>query len=394
MGKAKTQKRGSVTSGPYDRPSKQAAVNNVFKFNTRDYGQHILKNPGIAEQIVNKAWLKPTDTVLEVGPGTGNLTVRILAAQVKKLITVEMDPRMAAEVTKRVQGKPEQKRLEVLLGDVIKTTLPQFDVCISNTPYQISSPLVFKLLSLPNPPRTCVLMFQREFALRLTARPGDSLYCRLSVNAQFWAKITHVMKVGKNNFKPPPQVESSVVRIEPKMGGERPNISFEEWDGMLRICFNRRNKTMRASWLGNKEVLKLLERNYRLYCATKNIPVDDSIADGAEEDDMDDEMEEADENVEPTPGDEGEWDGIMDVDASEVTDDTPSFFDGLKLAGAQLPKTKSRHKKTRVALLVREKVRRVLEDTTELADRRSGKLEENDFLRLLHAFNEEGIHFS
>ncbi|RYP08617.1 hypothetical protein DL765_008725 [Monosporascus sp. GIB2] len=376
MGKAKTQKRGSATLGPYDRPSKQASVNNVFKFNTKDYGQHILKNPGIAEQIVNKAWLKPTDTVLEVGPGTGNLTVRILAAQVKKIIAVEMDPRMAAEVTKRVQGKPEQKRLEVLLGDVIKTTLPQFDVCISNTPYQISSPLVFKLLSLPNPPRTCVLMFQREFALRLTARPGDSLYCRLSVNAQFWAKITHVMKV-----------ESSVVRIEPKMGSERPNISFEEWDGMLRICFHRRNKTMRASWLGNKEVLKLLERNYRLYCATKNIPVDDSIADDAEEDDMDDEMEEADENVEPTPGDEAEWDGIMDVDA-------PSFFDGLKSAGAQLPKTKSRHKKTRGALLVKEKVRRVLEDTTELADRRSGKLEENDFLRLLHAFNEEGIHFS
>ena len=120
----------------------------------------ILKNPGIAEQIVNKAWLKPTDTVLEVGPGTGNLTVRILE-QAKKVIAVEMDPRMAAEVTKRVQGKPEQRKLEVLLGDVIKTTLPPFDVCISNTPYQISSPLVFKLLAQPNPPRTCVLMFQR-----------------------------------------------------------------------------------------------------------------------------------------------------------------------------------------------------------------------------------------
>jgi 18S rRNA (adenine1779-N6/adenine1780-N6)-dimethyltransferase len=106
--------------------------------------------------------------------------VRILE-KAKKVIAVELDPRMAAEVTKRVQGKPEQKRLEVLLGDVIKTDLPHFDVCISNTPYQISSPLVFKLLALPNPPRTSILMFQREFALRLTARPGDALYCRLSV---------------------------------------------------------------------------------------------------------------------------------------------------------------------------------------------------------------------
>ena len=74
--------------------------------------------------------------VLEVGPGTGNLTVKILE-KAKKVIAVELDPRMAAEVTKRVQGKPEQKRLEVLLGDVVKTDLPYFDVCISNTPYQV-----------------------------------------------------------------------------------------------------------------------------------------------------------------------------------------------------------------------------------------------------------------
>lgn len=74
--------------------------------------------------------------VLEVGPGTGNLTVRILE-KAKKVIAVELDPRMAAEVTKRVQGKPEQKRLDVMLGDVVKTDLPYFDVCISNTPYQV-----------------------------------------------------------------------------------------------------------------------------------------------------------------------------------------------------------------------------------------------------------------
>ncbi|XDG04554.1 hypothetical protein ABKA04_004169 [Annulohypoxylon sp. FPYF3050] len=388
MGKAKTAKRGSAGSSPYERPAKHAAAaaNNVFKF-SKDFGQHILKNPGIAETIVNKANLKPTDTVLEVGPGTGNLTVKILE-QAKKVIAVEMDLRMAAETTKRVQGKPEQKRLDVLLGDVIKTTLPQFDVCISNTPYQISSPLVFKLLSLPNPPRTCVLMFQREFALRLTARPGDALYCRLSVNAQFWARITHVLKVGRNNFRPPPQVDSSVVRIEPKLGSDRPNISFVEWDGMLRVCFNRRNKTLRASWLGNKEVLAMVERNYRLWCATNDIPVDDTVADEEEEEGNDMEM---DDNAAPGAGDE-EWGGIMDVDAED--DDTPSFFKELKVAGSEVPKTKSKRKKTRVALLVKEKVRKVLEDVTELADKRSGKCDENDFLHLLAAFNAEGIHFS
>lgn len=174
MGKAKSAKRnGGASASPYERPSKAGggggggasskAANNIFKFNTSSYGQHILKNPGVAEAIVVKANLKPTDTVLEIGPGSGNLTVRILE-RAKKVIAVEIDPRMAAEVTKRVQGTPEQRKLEVLMGDVIKLPsdkLPAFDVCISNTPYQISSPLVFKLLSMPNPPRTSVLMFQR-----------------------------------------------------------------------------------------------------------------------------------------------------------------------------------------------------------------------------------------
>ena len=141
MGKTKQTKRSSASNTPYERPggggaaAGNSAKNNVFKFNT-NFGQHILKNPGVSDAIVEKAYLKPTDTVLEVGPGTGNLTVRILE-RARKCICVELDPRMAAEVTKRVQGTPEQKKLEVMLGDVIKTELPPFDVCISNTPYQV-----------------------------------------------------------------------------------------------------------------------------------------------------------------------------------------------------------------------------------------------------------------
>lgn len=165
MGKASTKRKGASSSAtPYDRPSKKnnasaaTTKNNVFKFNT-NVGQHILKNPGIADAIVEKSYLKPTDTVLEIGPGTGNISVRILE-RAKKLVAVELDPRMAGEITKRVMGTPAAKKLEVLLGDAIKLDFPPHDVCISNTPYQISSPLVFKLLSMPNPPRACVLMFQ------------------------------------------------------------------------------------------------------------------------------------------------------------------------------------------------------------------------------------------
>lgn len=97
MGKAKTSKRGSANSTPYERPAKSAATNNVFKF-SKDFGQHILKNPGIAETIVTKAYLKPTDTVLEVGPGTGNLTVKILEQAKKVIVSSHSDYHLRREV--------------------------------------------------------------------------------------------------------------------------------------------------------------------------------------------------------------------------------------------------------------------------------------------------------
>ncbi|KAL9622056.1 MAG: hypothetical protein Q9160_003555 [Pyrenula sp. 1 TL-2023] len=355
--------------------------NNIFKMKT-DIGQHVLKNPGIAKAIVDKAGLKQSDTVLEVGPGSGNITVRILEL-VKKCIAVELDPRMAAEVTKRVQGKPEQRRLEVVLGDVVKTELPQFDVCISNTPYQISSPLTFKLLACSPSPRVCILMFQREFAMRLFAKPGDKLYSRLSVNAQMWAKIDHIMKVGKSNFKPPPAVESSVVRLVPK--NPRPQISYDEWDGLLRIAFVRKNKTLRSSFLGTTSVMDMLEANYKTWCAQNDVPIEDGALPEGDMEAMDIEVD-ADENEAV----DAEWDGIMDFDDEE---DIPEFFKDRATNALPQPNGSGRKRKGRVAELIRSKVLKVLHDTA-LAEKRARMCDEGDFLRLLWAFNQQSIHFS
>ncbi|KAF1356645.1 dimethyladenosine transferas-like protein [Delphinella strobiligena] len=358
---------------------KGVSTNNVFKFNT-DLGQHILKNPGVAQAIVDKADLKQSDIVLEVGPGTGNLTAKILD-KAKKVIACEADPRMAAEVTKRFQGTPAAKRLEVILGDVLKhPQLPYFDVCISNTPYQISSPLTFRLIALSPAPRSCVLMFQREFAMRLFAKPGEKLYSRLSVNVQMWAKVSHVMKVGKNNFNPPPMVESNVVKIVPKV--PRPQISYDEWDGLLRICFVRKNKTLKSSFMGTTSVMDMLESNYRTWCAQNDILVDDSPLETAGGD------AEMDEDV---PVDDEPLDLDMDVDE----DDIPDFFKeeqdrkAKKAAG-----NPNRKKKSKVAELVRSKVQKVLEQDTQLGERRSRMCDEGDFLKLLYSFNQEGIHFN
>ncbi|XP_077079585.1 dimethyladenosine transferase [Siphateles boraxobius] len=259
MPKVKTEKKSR---------KHQEVKSQGIMFNT-GIGQHILKNPLVVNAIIEKAALRPTDVILEVGPGTGNMTVKLLE-KAKKVVACELDTRLVAELQKRVQCTPMQNKLQILIGDVLKTELPFFDVCVANLPYQISSPFVFKLLLHRPFFRCAVLMFQREFAMRLVAKPGDKLYCRLSINTQLLSRVDHLMKVGKNNFRPPPKVESSVVRIEPK--NPPPPVNFQEWDGLVRIAFVRKNKTLSAAFKSSA-VEQLLEKNYRIHCSVNNIEV-------------------------------------------------------------------------------------------------------------------------
>ena len=181
--------------------------------------------------------------------------------------------------------------------------------------------------------------------------------------------------------KPPPAVESSVVRLVPK--SPRPQISYDEWDGLLRICFVRKHKILRANFLGTSSVMDLLEANYRTFCAQSNIPLDDSPPDEGEsvEEAMD--VDGNDEEV--------EWNGFDD----DEDEDVPDFFkdDVDQVTKTLLLEGSKRKKRGRVEELIREKVRRVLEDRTQLANKRARMCTEEDFLRLLWAFNDEGIHF-
>eukprot|EP01095_Lingulamoeba_sp_RSL-Kostka_P016230 TRINITY_DN7871_c0_g1_i1.p1 TRINITY_DN7871_c0_g1~~TRINITY_DN7871_c0_g1_i1.p1 ORF type:complete len:314 (+),score=92.52 TRINITY_DN7871_c0_g1_i1:52-993(+) len=254
--------------------TKQTTGAHTFSMN-KSFGQHMLKNPLIGTAIVQKAEIKPTDTVLEIGPGTGNITMKLLE-KAKKVIVIEVDPRMVMELQKRVQGSGYEKKLEIIVGDAIKTEFPYFDICVANTPYQISSPLTFKLLAHRPLFRHAVLMFQREFALRLIANPGDELYCRLSINTQLLSDVTHVIKVGKGNFRPPPKVESSVVKITPI--DPPPPVNFLEWDGLVKLCFGRKNKTLGAIFR-RKSVVKMLEENFKTYCTLNDMELPDPMPD-------------------------------------------------------------------------------------------------------------------
>ncbi|EOA29380.1 hypothetical protein CARUB_v10025667mg [Capsella rubella] len=314
-------------------------------------GQHILKNPLLVDSIVQKAGIKSSDVILEIGPGTGNLTKKLLEAG-KQVIAVELDPRMVLELERRFQGTPFSNRLKVIQGDVLKTELPRFDICVANIPYQISSPLTFKLLFHPTSFRCAVIMYQREFAMRLVAQPGDNLYCRLSVNTQLYARVSHLLKVGKNNFRPPPKVDSSVVRIEPRKPG--PQVNNKEWDGFLRVCFIRKNKTL-GSIFKQKSLLLMLENNFKTLQAllaslhNNGEAAATHLADhsmGIEDDDneMDDD----------------------DVDMDDGEGETSEFKD---------------------------KVMNVLKEGG-FEEKRASKLSQQEFLYLLSLFNKSGIHFT
>ena len=150
----------------------------------------------------------------------------------------------------------------------------------------------------------------------------------------------------------------------------------------------RKNKILRANFLGTTSVMDILEANYRTWCAQSGVEVDDRPLAEGEEVVVEDAMEIDGDGV--GDDDEMEWTGFGDED------EIPAFFseEADAKAKAAMPKSGKRKKRGRVAQLVREKVRRVLKDKTGLADKRSRTLAEGDFLKLLWNFNQEGIHFS
>jgi 18S rRNA (adenine1779-N6/adenine1780-N6)-dimethyltransferase len=179
------------------------------------------------------------------------------------VVALEIDPRMASEVRKRAMGAG-RRNLEVLEGNALTTEWPTFQVCTANLPYAISSPFTFKLLAHRPLFRCAVLMFQLEFALRLVAEVGDPNYGRLALNTKLFVKVSTVCKVSRGSFNPPPEVDSMVVKVVPR---DPPiEVNFREWDGLMRIVFVRKRKTLAASFKMTS-VLKTLEENYKTWCA-------------------------------------------------------------------------------------------------------------------------------
>lgn len=213
------------------------------------FGQNFLQDRHVVDGILSAAALEPDDQVLEIGPGLGALTDRLLPV-VARLHVIEIDRDLGAELLAR----PETN-LAVHLGDALRLDWeailpsPPYKL-IANLPYNISSQIVFKILDHHRLFSRLVLMFQQEVGERLCAAPGGRDYGILSVLCQVWFDIRRVLRVPPGAFYPPPKVNSAVLCFDAL---PRPRIEIEDQAFFRRVvkgAFAQRRKTLRNSLAG------------------------------------------------------------------------------------------------------------------------------------------------
>ncbi|MCC7155192.1 MAG: ribosomal RNA small subunit methyltransferase A [Bryobacterales bacterium] len=207
----------------------------------RRLGQHFLSDPNILGRIASAA--SPAGAlVIEIGPGHGGLT-RALLSSARRVIAIELDPVLAASL-------PQDARLEVIRGDVLDTNLAQWGpaVVAGNLPYYITSPIIEKTLGMGTNLLRAVFLVQKEAAARLAAAPGSRDYGYLSVATQLTCRVETLFDVKPGAFRPPPKVDSTVVRLTPR--SEPARAGTERFLRFASQCFRQKRKTLRNNLAG------------------------------------------------------------------------------------------------------------------------------------------------
>jgi 16S rRNA (adenine1518-N6/adenine1519-N6)-dimethyltransferase len=218
----------------------------------KSLGQHWLKDQATLEAICQAANLQANDTVLEVGPGLGDLT-RQLIKHAKQVIAVELDDALATQL----QTKVLAANLEVINQDILKfdlTQLPSDYKVVANIPYYLTSNLIRVLSESSNPPQTIVLLIQKEVAARVAAKPGNM--SMLSVSAQLYYQVELGPIVTAELFEPPPKVDSQVIILLRRSKPLFDNLDTKLFFRMVKAGFSGRRKKLRSSLAAGLSISK------------------------------------------------------------------------------------------------------------------------------------------
>lgn len=201
----------------------------------RKLGQHFLYDPKIAAKMCAAAEVTKKDVVLEIGPGKGLIT-KELAARAGKVIAIEKDEALAAALEGFFANN-----VEIITEDILHIDWPRFDKIVSNVPFNISSPLLEKIFKHRKP---AVLILQKEFAARLTAKPGEKDYSHLTVKCNYYCTAQKIGELKPGAFRPAPKVSAAIVKLTP----HAPPFEADErfWE-IANELFRHKRKTVGAA---------------------------------------------------------------------------------------------------------------------------------------------------
>jgi 16S rRNA (adenine1518-N6/adenine1519-N6)-dimethyltransferase len=237
----------------------------------KQFGQHWLRNEQVLDRIVKAAKITPTDRILEIGPGTGILTRRLIPAA-SAVVAVEIDRDLCALLVKKLGNVDNFLLLQndFLNLDLASTLVdfPKFqnpNKVVANIPYNITGPILEKLLGnivqpSAKPFDSIVLLVQKEVADRLYAKPSTKAFGALSIRVQYLADCELICPVPARDFSPPPKVDSAVVRLTPRQLAIAPTQP-KVFDNLVRLGFATRRKMLRnnlQSAIDREDLTKLL----------------------------------------------------------------------------------------------------------------------------------------
>ncbi len=215
-------------------------------FAKKKWGQNFLVDNNLLEKIIKTINIKDTEHVLEIGPGQGALSEKLVDVA-KSLSMVEIDP----DLIERLKVHEKLSGLTIINQDILKVDLESLSidspVVVGNIPYNITSPIIFWLIDHFDHWDRAYLMVQKEVAQRLTASIGTKDYSRVTVMTSLFFDIEICFSISPNVFLPKPKVQSAFISITKRSDFDQKNVNVKKFSQVVRMAFNQRRKMLRNS---------------------------------------------------------------------------------------------------------------------------------------------------